>query len=47
MDAIVYRLLGMVPPEENLDPNMLKGVAGSAGVLHRDGPGRPVAGRGR
>ena len=32
MDAIVYRLLGMVPPEENLDPNVLKGVAGSAGA---------------
>jgi pyruvate,water dikinase len=31
MDAIVYRLLGMTPPEENLDPNMLRGVAGSAG----------------
>ena len=32
MDAIVYRLLGMVPPEENADPTALKGVAGSPGV---------------
>src|SRR5262249_30692246 len=32
MDAIVTRLLGMVPPEENTDPNVLRGVAGSAGA---------------
>jgi rifampicin phosphotransferase len=32
MDALVYRLLGIVPPEENTDPNVLKAVAGSPGV---------------
>ena len=32
MDALVYRLLGIVPPEENTDPNALKAVAGSPGV---------------
>jgi rifampicin phosphotransferase len=32
MDALVYRLLGMVPPEESADPGALKGVAGSRGV---------------
>jgi rifampicin phosphotransferase len=32
MDALVFRLLGMVPPEENTDPNALKAVAGSPGV---------------
>ena len=32
MDALVFRLLGMVPPEENTDPNMLRGVAGSPGA---------------
>src|SRR5262249_1123118 len=32
MDALVYRLLGMVPPEENTDPNVLRGVAGSPGA---------------
>jgi phosphohistidine swiveling domain-containing protein len=32
MDAIVYRLLGMVPPEANLDPNVLKAVAGAPGT---------------
>ena len=32
MDALVFRLLGMVPPEENTDPNVLRGVAGSPGV---------------
>jgi pyruvate,water dikinase len=31
MDALVFRLLGMVPPEENTDPNTLRGVAGSPG----------------
>ncbi len=31
MDAIVFRLLGMVPPEENADPDRLKGVAGAQG----------------
>ena len=38
MDALVYRLLGMVPPEENTDPNVLKAVAGSPGVY--TGPAR-------
>ena len=38
MDALVYRLLGMVPPEENTDPNALKAVAGSPGVY--TGPAR-------
>ena len=32
MDAVVRRLLGVVPPEENTDPNALKAVAGSPGV---------------
>ena len=32
MDALVFRLLGMVPPEENTDPNVLRGVAGSPGT---------------
>jgi pyruvate,water dikinase len=32
MDALVFRLLGMVPPEENTDPNVLRGVAGSPGA---------------
>jgi pyruvate,water dikinase len=32
MDALVYRLLGIVPPEENADPNVLKAVAGSPGT---------------
>ena len=32
MDALVSRLLGMVPPEENTDPDVLKAVAGSPGV---------------
>ncbi len=39
MDALVFRLLGMVPPEENPDPNVLQGVAGSPGVVHRRRPG--------
>ena len=38
MDALVYRLLGMVPPEESTDPNALKAVAGSPGVY--TGPAR-------
>ena len=33
MDAIVYRLLGMVPPDDNPDPNIIRAVAGSPGVL--------------
>jgi pyruvate,water dikinase len=33
MDALVVRLLGVTPPEENPDPNLLKGVAGSGGVI--------------
>jgi pyruvate,water dikinase len=32
MDAIVTRLLGMVPPEDNPDPDVLKAVAGSQGT---------------
>jgi phosphohistidine swiveling domain-containing protein len=32
MDALVYRLLGMVPPTENTDPDALYAVAGSPGV---------------
>jgi phosphohistidine swiveling domain-containing protein len=31
MDALVFRLLGMVPPEENTDPEALRGVAGAPG----------------
>jgi pyruvate,water dikinase len=31
MEAIVFRLLGMVPPEGNNDPNALRGVSGSPG----------------
>jgi phosphohistidine swiveling domain-containing protein len=38
MDALVYRLLGIVPPEESTDPNALKAVAGSPGVY--TGPAR-------
>ena len=38
MDALVYRLLGMVPPEENADPNVIKAVAGSPGAY--TGPAR-------
>jgi rifampicin phosphotransferase len=32
MDALVYRLLGMVPLQESPDPGALKGVAGSPGL---------------
>jgi phosphohistidine swiveling domain-containing protein len=32
MDAVVFRLLGMVPPEESPEPGTLKGVAGAQGV---------------
>jgi pyruvate,water dikinase len=32
MDALVYRLLGITPPEENADENVLKAVAGSPGI---------------
>lgn len=32
MDALVVRLLGVTPPEENPDPNVLKAVAGSPGT---------------
>jgi pyruvate,water dikinase len=32
MDAVVTRLLGVRPPEENTDPDVLKAVAGSPGV---------------
>jgi pyruvate,water dikinase len=31
MDALVIRLLGVVPPEENPDPNVLRAVSGSPG----------------
>jgi len=31
MDALVFRLLGMVPPEENAAPTALRGVAGAPG----------------
>jgi pyruvate,water dikinase len=33
MNAIVFRLLGMVPPEDNPDPNIIRAVAGSPGVV--------------
>ena len=33
MDALVFRLLGMVPPDDNPDPNIIRAVAGSPGVL--------------
>ena len=33
MDALVVRLLGVTPPEENPDPKRLRGVAGSGGVI--------------
>ncbi len=33
MDAIVVRLLGIKPPEENPDPLLIKGVAGSGGKI--------------
>jgi rifampicin phosphotransferase len=33
MDALVVRLLGVRPPEENADPALLRGVAGSAGKI--------------
>ena len=46
MDALVFRLLGMVPPEENPDPNVLKAVAGSPGVYTGIGPRVPLARRG-
>ena len=32
MEAVVTRLLGVKPPEESTDPNMIKAVAGSPGV---------------
>ena len=33
MDAVVVRLLGVTPPEDNPDPNVIKGVAGSGGKI--------------
>jgi rifampicin phosphotransferase len=33
MDAVVVRLLGITPPEENPDPMLIRGVAGSGGVI--------------
>jgi pyruvate,water dikinase len=38
MDAVVTRLLGVRPPEENTDPDVLKAVAGSPGQY--TGPAR-------
>ena len=32
MDAVIVRLLGIVPPDENPDPLVIRGVAGSPGV---------------
>ena len=32
MDALVVRLLGVTPPDENPDPNLIRAVAGSPGV---------------
>jgi pyruvate,water dikinase len=32
MDALVVRLLGVTPPDENPDPNIIRAVAGSPGV---------------
>jgi rifampicin phosphotransferase len=32
MEALVVRLLGIVPPSENPDPDVLRGVAGAPGV---------------
>ena len=32
MDALVYRLLGMVPPQESADPGALRGVPGCHGA---------------
>jgi pyruvate,water dikinase len=40
MDALVYRLLGMVPPQESADADSLKGVPGAPGVY--TGPARVV-----
>ncbi len=47
MDAIVFRLLGMVPPDDNPDPNIIRAVAGSPGVLTAKARGRALARRGR
>ncbi len=33
MDALVVRLLGITPPEENPDPMLIRGVAGSGGIV--------------
>ena len=33
MEAVVVRLLGLTPPEENPDPLLIRGVAGSSGVI--------------
>ena len=33
MDALVFRLLGMVPPDDNPDPVIIRAVAGSPGVV--------------
>ena len=44
MDALVTRLLGMVPPgDENPDTNVLKAVAGSPGVYTGPARGLPLA----
>ena len=42
----VYRLLGMVPPEENADPGRAQGRRRLTRRLHRDGQGGAVARRG-
>ena len=46
MDALVFRLLGMVPPEENPDPNMLGASPARPACYTGDGPRRAVARRG-
>jgi phosphoenolpyruvate synthase/pyruvate phosphate dikinase len=33
IEAVVVRLLGITPPTDNTDPNLITGVAGSAGVI--------------
>ena len=45
MDALVFRLLGMVPPRRTR-PRCAQGRGRVAGRLHRHGPGGALAGRG-
>jgi phosphohistidine swiveling domain-containing protein len=33
LEAVAVRLLGLVPPTENTDPNLIVGVAGSKGIV--------------